>query len=224
MCGRYTLMTAIVRLQERFHLDATTLSYTPSYNIAPGQEVLAVLSNDPPRVGYLRWGLVPAWAKDAKSGYRMINARLETVAEKPSFRQALRQRRCLVLADGYFEWQQHGATKIPMYIHRQDRAPFAFAGLWETWRDAAGNPLHTCTILTTSANALLSAIHPRMPVILAPDAEAAWLDRQRQAPADLLSLLQPYRDAELQAYPVSQLVNTPQHNSPACIAPLATTN
>lgn len=225
MCGRYTLTTTMVRLQERFHCDATTLPYyTTSYNIAPGQEVLAVISDDTPRAGYLRWGLVPAWAKDAKLGYRMINARVETVAEKPSFRQALRHRRCLVLADGYFEWRRHGATKIPTYIHLQGHVPFAFAGLWETWRDAAGNPLHTCTILTTAANAFLSAIHPRMPVILSPEAEALWLDRQRQSPADLVPLLQPYSAAELQAYPVSQLVNTPQHNSPACIAPLAATN
>ncbi len=224
MCGRYTLTTTIGRLQERFHFDATTLPYTASYNIAPGQEVLAVISDDTPRAGYLRWGLVPSWAKDAKLGYRMINARLETVAEKPSFRRALRQQRCLVLADGYFEWRRHGAAKIPTYIHLQDRVPFALAGLWETWRDAAGNPLQTCTILTTAANAFLSAIHPRMPVILSPEAEALWLDCQRQSPADLVPLLQSYSAAEWQAYAVSQLVNTPQHNSPACIAPLATTN
>ena len=159
MCGRFTLTADLTLLAERFHFDPTGLSFTPSYNIAPGQQILTVLNDGTQnRAGYLRWGLVPSWAKDPSSGHRMINARVETVAEKPSFRQALQRRRCLVLADGFFEWRQRDATKTPMYIALHGRLPFAFAGLWDTWRDATGTPLSTCTILTTTANALLAPI------------------------------------------------------------------
>jgi putative SOS response-associated peptidase YedK len=222
MCGRFTLTADIALLAERFGFDAAELSYTPSYNIAPGQQVLTVVNDGTPRAGYLRWGLVPSWAKDPGTGHRLINARAETVAEKPSFRQALRQRRCLVLADGFFEWQHTGTTKRPMYIRLRDHRPFAFAGLWDTWRDPAGTPLTTCTILTTDANALLTPIHQRMPVILPPAAEAVWLDRRRTAPEELLSWLEPYDSESMEAYAVSPAVNSPRHNAPECIAAATT--
>ena len=222
MCGRFTLVTEMPRLQARFHFETVELPYAPSYNVAPGQSVLVVIrDHDHNRAGYLRWGLVPGWAKDPQIGQRMINARVETVAEKPSFREALRKRRCLVLADGFYEWYKAKGGKQPVYVRLRDRQPFAFAGLWETWRDPAGTVLATCTILTTTANALLQPIHPRMPVILRPEAEAVWLDRCLTEPSQLLPILTPLPAEKLEAYAVAPLVNSPRHNSPACIAPLS---
>ena len=221
MCGRFTLTADLTLLAVRFHFDPAALSYTPSYNIAPSQQILTVMNDGTSNgAGYLRWGLVPSWAKDPSIGHRMINARVETVAEKPSFRQALQRRRCLVLADGFFEWQKHGSTKTPMYMRLHGQLPFAFAGLWDTWHDTTGAPLSTCTIVTTTANALLAPIHQRMPVILPPEAEAAWLDRHLTAPEALCALLSPYTPERMEAYAVSAAVNSPRHNAPDCIAPV----
>lgn len=220
MCGRFTLIAEIGALEARFGFEATDFPYTPSYNIVPGQPVLAVLRHETTRAGYLRWGLVPSWAKDPTIGNRMINARVETVTDKPSFRRALRRQRCLVLADGFYEWRRFGKTKQPMYINLQDHRPFAFAGLWEVWRDATGTPLYTCTILTTTANTVLRPIHHRMPVVLDAAAEALWIDRSVMAPETLLPLLKPYVSENMEVYAVSQLVNSPHNNSPACIAPM----
>jgi putative SOS response-associated peptidase YedK len=221
MCGRFTLTAEIGLLEERFAFKATDLQYAPSYNIAPSQPVLAVIDDDGGhRAGYLRWGLVPSWAKDPAIGNRMINARVETVADKPSFRQALRRRRCLVLADGFYEWRRTGKTKQPMYIRLSSHQPFAFAGLWDVWRDPAGTPLYTCTILTTTANSLLSPLHHRMPVMLDPTAEAIWVDRSVVASQELLAWLTPYASENLAAYAVSQLINSPHNNSPECIVPV----
>lgn len=222
MCGRFTLTADATLLQERFACDTAALSYTPSYNIAPGQDVVAVVNTGEKRAENLRWGLVPAWAKDPRIGNRMINARAETVAEKPSFRQALRQRRCLVLADGFYEWHRTASSKVPMYIRLRSQQPFAFAGLWEVWRDPSGIPLSTCTILTTAANELMQSIHQRMPVILASTAAAVWLDQHVTAPDELLPLLVPCESASMETYAVSPTVNSARHNSPACIAPETT--
>lgn len=220
MCGRYTLTAELGELEARFDFQSPDVPYTPSYNIAPSQSVLAVLDNGAYRAEYLRWGLVPSWAKDPSIGARMINARAETLADKPSFRQALRKRRCLILADGFYEWQRRGKTKQPMYISLQEHRSFAFAGLWEVWRDAAGTPMYTCTIVTTTANPLLQPIHDRMPVILDPSAEAVWLDSGVTTPQELLPLLQPYKAAAMQAYAVSTEVNVPGNNAPSCIIPV----
>jgi|AMFO01.1.fsa_nt_gi putative SOS response-associated peptidase YedK len=222
MCGRFTLTARLELLEERFAFQATDLPYTPSYNIAPGQPVLTVIhAEEGSRARYARWGLVPSWAKDPAIGNRMINARVETVADKPSFRQALRRQRCLVLADGFYEWQHLGKTKQPMYISLHGHRPFAFAGLWDVWQAPTGTPLYTCTILTTTANTLLRPVHHRMPVLLDPAAEAYWLDQNIETPDILLPLLQPYPPAQMQMHPVTRLVNSPLHNSPACITPLA---
>ncbi len=220
MCGRFTLTRDVASLEARFSCDTSALAYTPSYNIAPGQEVLAIINTEANHAGYLRWGLVPAWAKDPSMGNRMINARAETVAEKPSFRRALRQRRCLILADGFYEWRRTGKNKVPMYIRLRHQEPFAFAGLWEVWRDASGAPLSTCTILTTAANTLMQPIHQRMPVILDPPAEAVWLDRSVAEPDRLLPLLTSCESALMEAYAVASVVNSARNNSPACIAPV----
>ena len=220
MCGRFTLTTDLEDLAERFSFQAANLSVKPHYNIAPSQQVLTVIGGDERHVGLLRWGLIPSWAKDSAIGNRMINARAETVAEKPSFRRALQKRRCLVLADGFYEWKAEGKKKTPMYIALTDHQPFGFAGLWETWKSPEGETIHSCTIITTTPNTLMESIHTRMPVILPRDAEAAWLDRSLEDPARLLPFLIPYAADTMDAYAVSPEVNSPRNDSPACIEPV----
>jgi putative SOS response-associated peptidase YedK len=220
MCGRFTLTTDLDRLAEHFAFRAAHLSYTPRYNIAPSQPVLTLIDAQEPRAGFLRWGLIPSWAKDPGIGDRMINARAETVAEKPSFRRALQKRRCLVLADGFYEWRKEGKKKTPLFITLKAREPFAFAGLWETWKSPTGEAIHSCTIITTTPNALMESIHNRMPVILPREAEMRWLDRTVEDPQSLLQLLTPYPAEAMAAYQVSQLVNSPRNDTPACIEPV----
>jgi len=219
MCGRYTLTTKPGRLVESFGLDEPPADLAPRYNIAPSQEVAVVPNAEPRRLQWFKWGLVPGWAKDPAIGNRMINARAETVADKPSFRAAFRSRRCLVLADGFFEWKRDGRRKTPVYIRLKSRAPFAFAGLWETWKPSAGEPLRSCTVITTAPNELVADIHDRMPVILAPDAYAIWLSAEAPDPDVLATLLVPYPAGEMEAFAVSTLVNAPTHDQPECIEP-----
>jgi len=220
MCGRFTLTTDLDHLEERFAFRATNLSFAPRYNIAPSQGVLAVINDEGEnRAGFLRWGLIPSWAKDEAIGDRMINARAETVAEKPSFRRALQKRRCLILADGFYEWQKEGKRKVPMYVTLKSHIPFAFAGLWETWKPPTGEPIHSCTIITTTPNSLMAPIHDRMPVLLPRKVEALWLDRAVEDPQKLLPLLTSYSAKEMEAYAVSALVNSPRNDIPACIEP-----
>ena len=207
----------IGELQNRFEFDGERLGYAPSYNIAPTQNVLTVVGGEERRGGYMRWGLIPSWAKDKSIGSRMINARAETVVEKPSFRNALRRRRCLILADGFYEWQRLGQQRIPMRIVMQNGEPFAFAGLWETWRDPEGEVVPSCTIITTSANNLLSPIHDRMPVILPRNAEDFWLDDNVSDPDALTGVLTPYDDESMEAYEVSPLVNNVRNNGPEVV-------
>ena len=219
MCGRYSLIADLGELAGRFEFDGDWEAFERRYNIAPTQEVLTVVGGEKRRSGFMRWGLIPHWAKDSKIGSRMINARAETVAEKPSFRTALRRRRCLVLADGFYEWQRVGKRKIPMRIVMRSREPFAFAGLWETWRDSEGTVIPSCTIITTTPNDLLSPIHNRMPVILPRDLENFWLDDSIDDPDALTSALTPYPDAEMEAYKVSSLVNSIANKGPEVLAP-----
>ena len=214
MCGRYSLIMTIGELQNRFEFDGERLGYAPSYNIAPTQNVLTVVGGEQRRAGYMRWGLIPSWAKDKSIGSRMINARAETVAEKPSFRNALTRRRCLIIADGFYEWQKVGAKKRTMRIVMQSGEPFAFAGLWETWRDPEGEVVPSCTIITTSANDILSPIHHRMPVILPREVEDFWLDDSVTDPEALISVLTPYDDDSMETYEVSPLVNNVRNNGP----------
>ena len=225
MCGRYALTSDAERLEERFVCSLSGVSYSPRYNIAPTQPVLALInagSNEltERRAGFLRWGLIPSWAKDPSVGAKMINARSETVAEKPSFKRALRRRRCLIVADGFYEWKKDGTTKTPLYIGLHSGEPFALAGLWEKWVAESGEAIYSCTILTTSPNALMAPIHHRMPVILPPEAEALWLDRTVQEPDSVLPLLVPYPAEAMTAYAVSMLVNSPRNDSPECLRPL----
>jgi putative SOS response-associated peptidase YedK len=220
MCGRFSLGVNLDDLIEAFPDFTFPPVMTPHYNIAPTQDVAVVPNNTDKHVEFFHWGLIPSWAKDPEIGSRMINARAETLAEKPSFRAAYLRRRCLILADGFYEWQTIPGSKVktPMYIHLASKKPFAFAGLWELWRPD-DTPILSCTIITTEPNALLAPIHNRMPVILPPDAYDLWLDPAEQKPAALNALLKPYPADLMIAYPVSRLVNSPSNDVPACIVP-----
>ena len=225
MCGRFTLFSEFDEIIDRFEIDQMTIEdYSPSYNIAPSQRILAVISDGSHnRLGRLRWGLIPPWSKDEKIGYKMINARAETLAEKPSFRKPLIRQRCLIPADSFYEWKRTDAkTKRPMRIKLKTNGLFSFAGLWEKWQPAGGKPVYTCTIITTMPNDLMKDIHDRMPVILDRQAEKEWLNPKNQYLAYLESLLKPYASKEMEAYEVAPLVNSPHHNSPELIkkAPL----
>lgn len=215
MCGRFSLGVNLDDLVEAFPDFTFPPETEPRYNIAPTQNVMVVPNNTAGHVSFFRWGLIPSWAKDPEIGNRLINARAETLAEKPSFRAAYLRRRCLILADGFYEWQTIPGSKAkqPMYIQLATKKPFAFAGLWELWRPD-DTPILSCTIITTEPNALLAPIHNRMPVILPPAAYALWLD-----PAALNHLLTPYPADLMTAYPVSRLVNSPSTDTPACIVP-----
>jgi putative SOS response-associated peptidase YedK len=221
MCGRYTLASPTERLAEEFGFDGTSVELAPNYNVAPTQGVAAVLEEGGQRrLEVLRWGLIPPWADDPGIGSRMINARSETAPGKPSFRRAFRERRCLIPADGFYEWQRTNGAKQPYYIHMEDGRPFAFAGLWESWSKGGEGEVRTCTILTTGANALVGEVHDRMPVILAHDAYDVWLDPASERD-ELTGLLAPYPEDEMEAYPVSRFVNSPSNNDPRCIEPAA---
>jgi len=221
MCGRFSL-GATVRVAQVFDLPDWS-EVQPRYNIAPSQDIPAVVQNRETasrEVRSLRWGLVPFWAKDSSIGNRLINARAETVATKPAFRKPLRERRCLVPADGFYEWEQQGRRKQPWHIRMRDARPFAFAGLWDRWQPAEGEPLETCTIVTTTPNALVGRIHGRMPVILPRAEYGLWLDPTFQDVERLQAVLRPYSDDEMVAYPVSTQVNNPANDSPDLLAPL----
>ncbi len=214
-------MTTPVEAVGRLFEVAERPNLPPRYNIAPSQEAPVVRADAAGGrvLAPMRWGLIPSWAKEAKIGYRMINARAETVAEKPAFRSALRHRRCLVPADGFYEWRKLGTVKQPYRITRADGAPFAFAGLWERWRAPDGGLIDSFTIITTAANELLRPIHDRMPVILDPADHGPWLDTDGVAPAEAARRLVACADAKLAAVAVSTRVNSPKNDDPACIAP-----
>lgn len=222
MCGRFTLTQSGQVLMEELGLIFIPEDYRPRYNIAPGQPVLAARDGDEGRKGaMLKWGLVPSWAKDPSIGNRMINARSETVGEKPSFRRAFDRRRCIIPADGFYEWRKEGKRKIPVRFRMRDGRPFAFAGLWEAWRppDGQGETLFTCTILTTDANELVQPVHDRMPVILTERSLDLWLDRD--VPGEgVASLLRPYPAEEMEAYEVSTRVNYVANDDPELIEPV----
>ena len=208
-------------MAERFRFDANQLTLESAYNIAPTQDVLTVVGAAPRRAGFMRWGLILRWAKNHSIGSRMINARAETVADKPSFRDTFRRRRCLVLADGFYEWQRTGSGKRPMRVAMRSGQPFAFAGIWSIWNDPEGNSIPTCAIITTSANELLRPIHHRMPVILPRNMEGFWLDRSNQDTTELRSVLTPYPDDAMEAYEVSTLVNSVANDAPELITHVA---
>jgi putative SOS response-associated peptidase YedK len=221
MCGRYTLTTDLKQVAKRFDAAADEIpAVSPRYNIAPTQNVIVVSDDGKRTIKQMRWGLIPSWAKDPAIGNRMINARSETLAEKPAFRAALKKRRCIIPADGFYEWQKLGKMKQPMRIVLKSGQPFGFAGLWERWQSPEGEEVLSCTIITTAANELLKAVHDRMPVILTRDAEAAWLNPNIQETEKLLALLKQFPSDELEFYPVSREVNSPQIDERRNIEPI----
>ncbi len=219
MCGRFTLTYDINTIASTFNASIPpSLQTTPRYNIAPTQDVLAIMRDGTTHLDLLRWGLVPSWAKEESIGSKMINARAETLAEKPSFKRLLHSKRCLLVADGFYEWKKEYGGKTPMYITLKNKELFAFAGLWDTWKNPDGQQMRTCTIITTEPNDLVASIHNRMPVILSPEAREEWLDPSLDDEHVLLPLLAPYPAAEMTARVVSRLVNNPQYEGAELIA------
>lgn len=219
MCGRFTLTVDAHQIREAFPWVTVPEELQPRYNMAPSQPIAVIPNDGKNELTYYSWGLVPFWAKDPSIGNRMINARAETLDEKPSFKNAFRRRRCLVLADGFYEWKAEPGTKTktPMYIHLKDQRPFTFAGLWERWNPPDGSELLSCTIITTEPNQLVADLHNRMPVILPEDKYTLWLETGEVDTKELKSILVPYPPEEMSYYPVSTYVNNPANESPICI-------
>lgn len=221
MCGRYTLTYNIETIAQTFSAQNTLAESknSPRYNIAPTQGIVAVMQNGARHLDLLRWGLIPSWAKDESIGNKMINARAETLAEKASFKRLLHKRRCLIVADGFYEWKSEGrGPKQPMYFSLQHHEPFAFAGLWDSWKSPDGELLRTCTIITTDANELVAPVHNRMPVILPTQAYNEWLDPTLGDEQVLLPLLKPYNAQDMLVRSVSRLVNDPKKEGPELLA------
>lgn len=220
MCGRFVLEHSPEQLTKAYRLSSSP-ALSPRYNIAPSQKIAVVRQHNggDRELAHLQWGLVPSWAKDPAIGYKMINARAETVHEKPSFRQAFRTRRCIIPASGFYEWVQVGKEKIPHYIRLRDGEVMSLAGLWERWKSPEGEELETCTILTTAANSLVKKLHDRMPVILHREEFDLWLDRDIDDVDRLAGLFHPYPSDQLEEYAVSKEVNSPSNDSSECIVP-----
>ncbi len=220
MCGRYSLTTPEDHLVDVFDVPPLTFDYRARYNIAPSQDVPVVASDRRgTRLGLLRWGFVPVWADNPSIGSRMINARAETLRNKPAFKRAVMSRRCLVPADGFYEWTAEGDRKVPYWIHSPDREPMGFAGVWERWQLPGTEPIHSVAIITVDANEGIRDLHDRMPAIVPAADRKAWLDAETPL-QDALRLLKPYEEA-LEAYPVSTLVNSPANDEPGCIEPVS---
>jgi len=219
MCGRFSFSPLAKVIEERFDVKVDNTRYKPRYNSAPSQD-LAVISNlTPEELSFYRWGLIPFWAKDKSIGNKLINAKAETIAEKPSFKNSLKSKRCLVLSDGFYEWKTiNKKEKVPYRITLHDNGLFAMAGIWDTWKDEDGRLINSFAIITTTPNKLMENIHTRMPVILEQKAEKLWLGEDD--PALLLSFLKPYPEMEMTAFPVSKLVNSPFNDSEELVKPV----
>jgi putative SOS response-associated peptidase YedK len=211
MCGRYSFAIEDELIRERFGISVRSAVYKARYNCAPSQNLALISSESPEKLSFYRWGLIPSWAKDPSIGNRLINARGETILEKPSFRNAFISRRCLVLSDGFYEWQKFG-KKTPFRITLKDSEPFAMAGIWEKWKDPDEMLIYSFSIITTSPNALLAGIHDRMPVILNKEDEKRWINPM---PAEeLIKMIRPFPAEMMKAYPVSKMVNSPANDIP----------
>jgi putative SOS response-associated peptidase YedK len=221
MCGRFVQYSDPGIYASCFDAEAFPAA-APRYNVAPTQPVLVVRKTDERReLVPLRWGLIPSWSKGPESGYSMINARAETVASKPAYRNAFKYRRCLIPTEGFYEWRKEGRAKTPFLIRRADGEPFGMAGLWERWRGTEGETIESCTIIVTEANAVVQELHDRMPVILAPEDYAAWLDPENKDADGLRRMLRPADPAPWMLREVSRKVNSPKNDSPELIEPVA---
>lgn len=217
MCGRFALYTSLPFIKKFFNINTMPGDANPSYNIAPTHEVLSIINHEGKRLGKLHWGLVPSWSKDLSGASKLINARVETVRDKPSFKNLLKGRRCAVIADGFFEWKKTGQIKEPYYIHLPSGNPFAFAGLWDMWKSIDGTSYNSCTIITTEASPSVSEIHNRMPVILKPAALDIWLNPDIQDSGHLEKVLQEGHEEDFSIRLVSKYVNSPKNNDEKCV-------
>lgn len=220
MCGRFTLSAELEELQRAFPGVEFPPQMAPRYNIAPSQPVAVITNQNPRKVDFFVWGLIPSWAKDPRIGQRLINARAETLSQKPAFRGAFRYRRCCVLADGFFEWRREGKTKIPHLVRLKSKMPFAMAGLWDRWQSPDGSEIFSCTIITTDANELVQSLHSRMPVILPASAYSVWLGTPAADLEQLSALLRPYPASEMELFAVSPSANNPRWDRAECIQPV----
>ncbi|PET69444.1 hypothetical protein CN533_22880 [Priestia megaterium] len=221
MCGRFSLATDIYMLQEQFNFEFNDeVTINPRFNVAPSQQILTIGSNGGKRIGItMKWGLVPSWSKDSKIGYKMINARAEGIDQKPSFKTPFKRKRCLIVCDGFYEWKKEGTNKQPFRFVMEDGRPFAFAGLWDEW-DKNGEPLYSCTIITTTSNKITQEVHNRMPVILEEDAYDLWMDSEMNDTEYLKALLSPFPSKKMKSYPVSTIVNSPKNDVAECLSPV----
>lgn len=218
MCGRIALTNPKEEnLKKRFNLTKISVDLKPRFNISPSQQVPVILNESPEELTNARWGLIPHWAKDEETGYKMINARAETIAEKPSYRNSIKKKRCLIIADSFYEWQRSGSKKDPYRILMNDEAPFALAGIWNNW-EREDREIKSCSIITTSANSLMQKIHDRMPVILPREKESLWLSDLGLE--EVFKMLTPYDAKAMRAYEISALVNSPMNDSEEVIRPL----
>lgn len=220
MCGRFALTSSTAEIIKEFDIEGPSTPFSPSYNIAPSLDILAVINDGANRLALFHWGLIPHWAKDEKIGHRMINARAESLSEKPSFRTALKKRRCLVVADGFYEWKHAGKKKTPYYVRLKNHRPFGLAGLYDEWKSPEGEVIDSCTIITTDSNALIERIHDRMPVIVPKDMREMWLDPANRDSEQVLKALKAYSSKDMEIYQVSTIVNSPANDSPECIKPV----
>ena len=219
MCGRFILLTDLSVIIKSFDIQEVACDYRPGNNISPGQEVVVIIHDDKNRLVCYRWGLIPSWAKDPSIGNRMFNARAETIAEKPSFKDAFQKRRCMIVADGFYEWQKIGRIKKPLRFSLKSGEPFGLAGLYETWISPEQKPVNTCTIITTEPNDLLRPIHDRMPVIVPKEQEAVWIDPDNHNQKELLSILKPYPSDEMAMSEVDPgLLYRPNAQAPAYLS------
>jgi putative SOS response-associated peptidase YedK len=221
MCGRFVLTVNPDAIQTEFNLTNVPAAMSPRYNIAPTQPVAIITNEKPDELTFYNWGLIPSWSKDKSVASKLINARSETAAEKPSFRSAFKRRRCIIPTDGYYEWQARDGQKIPHFIHMEDQKLFGIAGLWEVWHSPEGDEIRTCSILTTDANDFAQTIHNRMPVILDREDYNLWLSPDEKPAPVLQALMKPYQGKNLTAYSVSKMVNRPGVDTPELIVPVA---
>jgi putative SOS response-associated peptidase YedK len=224
MCGRFAKTSDEETIVSEFNIFEVVKRTELNFNVAPGQDTACVVKNGKNRLVSFRWGLIPSWAEDPKIGFRTINARAETLIQKPSFARPFKTQRCLIVADGFYEWQKSQGKKIPFFIHLRSKRPFGFAGLYDTWHSPEGEAITTCTIITTLPNELIAPMHDRMPVILKKEDREIWLDKNISDPVQLLPLLKPFPATEMTAYEVSPLCNSVKNNSPDCIRPVKKLN
>jgi putative SOS response-associated peptidase YedK len=219
MCGRFVRKIELREALELFSAEVLDSYLEPSFNVAPHQMIAVVMEDGKRKITAMQWGLIPSWAKDPKIGNKMINARAETILEKLSFRDAFKNRRCLIIADGFYEWRTEGKVKTPLYIYLKDKSSFAMAGIFENWKNESGELIKTCSIITSEANEFMKEIHHRMPVILDQKDYNTWLN-PNSSEETLKDLLRPFKASEMQCHEVTHEVNSPSHNAEDCIVPV----